>query len=88
MLKGCDGTNLYDHRIRACPSKSTEPPDYLQIHNIGRFPHFQIFDTQKASIKIKIIEIEKFHLNRISNENKLTLFVTNTSEKNAFKNMT
>lgn len=88
MLKGCDGTNLYDPRIRACPSKSMEPLDYLQVHNIGRYPNFQILASQKTSIKITIIEIEKFHLNAVSNESKLTLFVANTSDKDAFRNLT
>jgi hypothetical protein len=88
MLKGCDGTNLYDSRIRACSSKSNEPLDYLQIKNIGRYPNFQIFESHKAKIKITIIEIESFNLNQNLNEKKLTLFISNTSDNNAFRNMT
>lgn len=40
MLKGCDGTNLYDPKIRACPVSNVKVQDTLKINKIGSYPTF------------------------------------------------
>ena len=44
MLKGCDGTNIYDSRIRACPSNSDEALDSLQLHKFGSYSTFEVLE--------------------------------------------
>ena len=60
MLNGCDGTNVYESRIRACPIKSTEVVNSIQIHKFGEYPNFQIFNKSKTVIKLTIIQVQKW----------------------------
>ncbi len=42
MLKGCDGINVYDTKIRACPASNIQTNDILTIHKIGHYPTFTL----------------------------------------------
>jgi hypothetical protein len=42
MLKGCNGYNIYDPKIRACPIEDVKIQDTIKINKIGSYPTFEL----------------------------------------------